>query len=130
MEQVTKSEIITDEDIKLLVHTFYAKVRADELLGPVFQPIIKDNWEPHLNRMVDFWSTILLYTHKYKDDPMPKHMQLPVGQHHFDRWLLLFNETLDALFFGETAENAKLRAASIAKIMMVIRARKDGPAVL
>lgn len=125
-----KNDIRTEEDISRLVHTFYGKVRADELLGPIFEPIIKDNWGPHLDRMVDFWSTILLYTHKYKDDPMPKHMQLPVEQHHFDHWLFLFNETLDALFAGEIAANAKLRAASIAKIMMVIRARKDGLRVL
>jgi hemoglobin len=125
-----KHDIKSEEDVSTLVHTFYAKVRADELLGPIFEPIIKDNWAPHLKRMVDFWSTILLYTHKYKDDPMPKHMQLPVEQRHFDRWLLLFNETLDSLFAGELVENAKLRAGSIAKIMMVIRARKDGLRVL
>ena len=61
---------------------------------------------------------------------MPKHLQLPVEQRHFDRWLSLFNETLDALFAGEVAENAKLRAASIARIMMVIRSRADGLPVL
>lgn len=123
-------DIGNEEDVANLVHTFYAKVRADELLGPIFEPIIKDNWDPHLKRMVDFWSTILLYTRKYNDDPMPKHMQLPVEKQHFDRWLFLFNETLDDLFAGEIAENAKLRAASIAKIMLVIRSRKDGLSVL
>lgn len=61
---------------------------------------------------------------------MPKHLQLPVEQRHFDRWLSLFNETLDALFAGEVAENAKLRAASIARIMMVIRSRAGGLPVL
>ncbi|MGN7204683.1 group III truncated hemoglobin [Pedobacter sp. SAFR-022] len=125
-----RTDIGNEDDVALLVHTFYAKVRADDLLGPIFEPIIKDNWAPHLNRMVDFWSTILLYTRKYKDDPMPKHLQLPVEQRHFDRWLSLFNETLDALFAGEVAENAKLRAASIARIMMVIRSRADGLPVL
>jgi hemoglobin len=129
MEQ-DKTDILHEEDVARLVHTFYTKVRADELLGPIFEPIIKDNWAPHLSRMVDFWSTILLYTRKYKDDPMPKHMQLPVEQRHFDRWLLLFNETLDSLFAGELTENAKLRAASIARIMMVIRSRADGLPIL
>jgi len=128
--EVDKTDITNEEDVTTLVHTFYAKVRADELLGPIFEPIIKDNWAPHLLRMVDFWSTILLYTRKYKDDPMPKHMKLPVEQRHFDRWLQLFNETLDALFAGEVTENAKLRAASIARIMMVIRSRADGLPVL
>jgi len=128
--ELDKTDIANEEDVTTLVHTFYAKVRADELLGPIFEPIIKDNWAPHLLRMVDFWSTILLYTRKYKDDPMPKHMKLPVEQRHFDRWLQLFNETLDALFAGEVTENAKLRAASIARIMMVIRSRADGLPVL
>lgn len=130
MDMELRTDIGNEDDVALLVHTFYAKVRADDLLGPIFEPIIKDNWAPHLNRMVDFWSTILLYTRKYKDDPMPKHLQLPVEQRHFDRWLSLFNETLDALFAGEVAENAKLRAASIARIMMVIRSRADGLPVL
>jgi len=128
--EVDKTDIVNEEDVTTLVHTFYVKVRADKLLGPIFEPIIKDNWAPHLLRMVDFWSTILLYTRKYKDDPMPKHMKLPVEQRHFDRWLHLFNETLDALFAGEVTENAKLRAASIARIMMVIRSRADGLPVL
>lgn len=130
MEKDIRADILNEDDVTLLVHRFYAKVRADELLGPIFEPIIKDNWGPHLNRMVDFWSTLLLYTRKYKDDPMPKHMQLPVEQRHFDRWLQLFNETLDALFAGEITENARLRAASIARIMMVIRSRADGLPVL
>lgn len=126
MGQVTKNDISTEADVSLLVNTFYGKVRADGLLGPIFEPIIKDNWAPHLNKMVDFWSTILLYTKKYKDDPMPKHRKLPVEQLHFDRWLFLFNQTIDELFAGEVAENARLRAASIAKIMLVIISREEG----
>lgn len=126
MGQVTKNDISTEADVSLLVNTFYGKVRADGLLGLIFEPIIKDNWAPHLNKMVDFWSTILLYTKKYKDDPMPKHRKLPVEQLHFDRWLFLFNQTIDELFAGEVAENARLRAASIAKIMLVIISREEG----
>lgn len=125
MGQVTKADIATEADVAVLVNTFYGKVRADRLLGPIFESIIKDNWAPHLNKMVDFWSTILLYTKKYKDDPMPKHRKLPVEQEHFDRWLFLFNQTIDELFAGEIAENARLRAESIAKIMLVIISRKD-----
>ena len=124
MSKQEKSDIVTETEVSLLVNTFYSKVRADILLGPIFEPIIKDNWAVHLNRMVDFWSTILLYTKKYKDDPMPKHRKLAVEQAHFDRWLYLFNQTIDELFEGEIAENARLRAASIAKIMMVIISRK------
>ncbi|MEJ5963153.1 group III truncated hemoglobin [Pedobacter immunditicola] len=115
------TDILTESDVKLLVNTFYDKVRKDEILAPVFEPIIKDNWEVHLSRMTDFWSTLLLYTKKYKDDPMPKHLPLQIGKDHFDRWLLLFNLTIDELFEGTIAENARKRANSIAKIMKAVK---------
>lgn len=119
--QYRKSDIITVTDVAMLVNQFYDKVRQDELLAPVFNSMIKDNWESHLNRMTDFWSTILLYTKTYKDDPMPKHLPLPVTKEHFDRWLDLFNQTLDELFEGSIADTAKKRAENIARIMMVVK---------
>ena len=115
------TDILTESDVRLLVNTFYDKVRKDEILAPVFEPIVKDNWEMHLSRMTDFWSTLLLYTKKYKDDPMPKHLPLPIGKDHFDRWLLLFNLTINELFEGTIAENARKRANSIAKIMKAVK---------
>jgi len=122
-----KDDILTEADVKLLVNTFYGKVRKDEILAPIFEPIIKDNWEPHLMRMTDFWSTILLYTKKYKDDPMPKHLPLPIDQVHFDRWLQLFNQTIGELFEGTIAQNASKRANSIAKIMMAVKGIPSSP---
>jgi len=119
--EIPETDILSEADVKLLVNTFYDKVRKDEILAPVFEPIIKDNWEMHLSRMIDFWSTLLLYTKKYKDDPMPKHLPLPIGKDHFDRWLLLFNLTIDELFEGTIAENARKRANSIAKIMKAVK---------
>jgi len=119
--EIPETDILSEADVKLLVNTFYDKVRKDEILAPVFEPIIKDNWEMHLSRMTDFWSTLLLYTKKYKDDPMPKHLPLPIGKDHFDRWLLLFNLTIDELFEGTIGENARKRANSIAKIMKAVK---------
>ena len=115
------ADICTEVDVAALVNTFYDKVRNDEMLAGVFNAIIKDNWPAHLNRMTDFWSTILLYTKTYKDDPLPKHLPLPVGREHFDRWLFLFNETIDELFEGEIANNARKRANSIATIMQAVK---------
>ena len=83
-------DILTETDVENLVNAFYEKIRQDELLADVFNAIIQDNWPAHLSRMTDFWTTILLYTRKYKDDPMPKHMPLPVGREHFQRWLMPF----------------------------------------
>jgi hemoglobin len=120
MQQKLK-DISTESDVTLLVNTFYTKVRGDALLFAVFDPIVKDNWDQHLQRMVDFWSTLLLYTKKFTDDPLKKHLPLPIDKIHFDRWLVLFNETIDELFKGQIAENAKKRANSIARIMKAVK---------
>lgn len=118
---VEKCDILNEADVAELVNVFYTKIRHDELLFSVFGPIIKDNWERHLEGMTDFWSTLLLYTRKYSDDPLDKHLPLPINKEHFDRWLYLFNETIDELFSGQIAENAKKRAFSIARIMKAVK---------
>lgn len=114
-------EIETEQDIELLVHSFYDKVRADKILFPVFDEIIQDNWPAHLEKMVRFWSTLLLYTRNYDGDPLTKHIPLPLTYVHFERWLGLFGETVDAHYIGIIAENAKKRANSIAKIMKAVK---------
>jgi hemoglobin len=116
-----KGDISTIADIEKLVYTFYDKVRANENLFAVFDPIIKDNWPAHLAKMVKFWSTLLLYTREYKDDPLTTHMPLPLTTQHFEIWLSLFHQTLNELFEGEIAENAKKRAFSIARIMKAVK---------
>lgn len=116
-----KQDIVTVADIEKLVYVFYDKVRADESLFAVFDPIVKDNWPSHLAKMVAFWSTLLLYTREYKSDPLTKHMPLLLTNQHFETWLALFNNTLDELFEGEITENAKKRAFSIAKIMKAVK---------
>ena len=83
---------ITEAMIERLVHAFYARVRADEVLGPVFDARILD-WEPHLSRMCAFWSSVTLMSGRYHGTPMAKHMPLPVDAGHFDRWLALFEQT-------------------------------------
>ncbi len=75
--------------IDRVVRHFYAQVRMDADLGPIFEARIKD-WEPHLGRMIDFWSSVMLRTGRYHGQPMPIHARLPVGGEHFDRWLALF----------------------------------------
>ena len=119
--QAENHDILNEADVEVLVNAFYTKVRQDELLFPVFDPVVKDNWEHHLKRMTDFWSTLLLYTRKFTDDPLTKHLPLPINKEHFDRWLQLFNETIDELFKGQIAENAKKRANSIARIMKAVK---------
>jgi hemoglobin len=83
---------IDEPMIERLVRAFYRKVRKDALLGPVFEARIQD-WEPHLQRMCAFWSSVALMSGRYHGSPMVKHLPLPVDAAHFDRWLALFEET-------------------------------------
>ena len=111
-----KREIINIRDIKFLVDSFYAKVREDELLGDIFNSVIQDRWPVHLEKMYRFWQTVLLEEHTYNGSPFPPHAGLPVEKKHFDRWLHLFNETVDEHFTGAIAEEAKWRAAKMAEM--------------
>lgn len=83
---------ITEAEISNLVETFYAKVRVDSEIGPIFNAIV-DDWPHHLALLKDFWSTVLLTSGRYKGDPMMKHLNLPLDPEHFSRWLAVFAET-------------------------------------
>lgn len=101
-------------DIKVLVDSFYEKVRADELLSPVFAArIADDDWGRHLQRMYDFWSSVLLREGNYLGNPFAKHIDLPISDEHFSSWITLFTATVDENFTGERADEAKLRAQKI-----------------
>ena len=83
---------IDEAMIARLVHAFYERVRTDAVLAPVFATRIAD-WDPHLARMVDFWTSVTLMSGRYHGQPMPKHAALDVDAAHFDRWLGLFERT-------------------------------------
>jgi hemoglobin len=78
--------------IERLIRAFYVRVQSDPVIGPVFVSRIKD-WEPHLQQMFAFWSSVTLMTGRYHGQPMRKHLPLPVDGRHFDRWLSLFEAT-------------------------------------
>ena len=109
-------EILNLEDIKVLVDTFYTKVQEDELLKDIFNDVIEDRWPQHLEKMYTFWQTVLLGEHTYYGAPFVPHTDLPVNKKHFARWSALFDETLDELFVGEKAEEAKWRAKKMAEM--------------
>lgn len=84
---------ITEGMIEQLVRAFYARIRADAMLGPIFAARIAD-WEPHLRQMFAFWSSVTLMTGRYKGRPVPAHVGLPgIGPEMFARWLGLFRAT-------------------------------------
>ncbi|GAB3202573.1 hemoglobin [Pontibacter aydingkolensis] len=114
-----KRDLENEEDIKLLVNTFYDAVNQDELLSPVFNGFAKVNWDTHLPLMYTFWSTVLLGSMAYKGQPFPKHVSLPIERHHFSRWVELFTKTIDKLFEGDKAAEAKQKAISIAQVFQM-----------
>jgi hemoglobin len=111
-----KKELKTRADIELMVDTFYKKVRKDELLGPVFHEVVGEQWSDHMDTMYRFWQTVLLHERTYFDNPFLPHANLPLTSVHFDRWLELFRESLDELFYGEIKEDAMTRSGQMAII--------------
>ena len=116
---------ITEAMIERVVDAFYAKVRTDELLAPVFNARIRD-WGPHLSRMYAFWSSVILMTGRYHGSPMAKHMPLPVDADHFDRWLALFEQTAREICPPEAAAHFVERARRIAESLELGMANVNG----
>jgi hemoglobin len=117
-----KSDITSRKDIELLVDTFYEKVRNNPELGYIFEDVAEINWGTHLPRMYSFWASILLGDHSYSGNPMQKHIALSklttITDKEFSMWLTLFRETVDELFSGKSAQEAKVRADNIARLML------------
>lgn len=117
-----RKEITDRNDIILLVDTFYQKVRNNPVIGFIFSDVAQVNWEKHLPVMYSFWSGILLSDHSYSGNPMMKHIELgrktEMSEKQFQEWLLLFNQTVDELFSGNKAQEAKTRAETIANLML------------
>ena len=101
---MVSSDRITEEEISNLVDRFYAKVRRDDVIGPIFNAMI-DDWPFHLAKLKDFWSTVMLRTGRYKGDPMMVHLPLPLDPEHFHRWLTLFAETANEVMPPEHANS-------------------------
>lgn len=105
---------IDEAMIEALVHRFYARVREDTLLGPIFEERIAD-WGPHLERMCAFWSSVALMTGRYHGQPMRMHLPLPVDAGHFDRWLALFEAAAGEICPPAAAAHFMERARRVAE---------------
>lgn len=120
MEADAGPGVTSEAEIETLVRAFYTKVRADAELGPIFDRVIGDNWEPHLHKMFGFWSSVMLTTGRYKGQPMRAHLKLKtVTPEHFNRWLTLFRETAEEICAPETAERFVEKAARIAESLQL-----------
>lgn len=112
-------DITSRKDIELMVNIFYASVREDTVLGPIFNGVIQNNWDTHLDTMYRFWQTVLLHEFAYKGSPFSPHRSLSIEEHHFDRWRYHFNTTIDQNFSGKIANEAKWRASKMAQMFML-----------
>jgi hemoglobin len=108
------TDITSEADVRRLVDEFYAAIRADALLNPIFSDVAKVDWAAHLPKMYAFWNGLILGKPGYAGAPFPPHTVLPVGREHFARWVALFHETVDANFAGPAAKRARDAASSIA----------------
>jgi hemoglobin len=111
---------ITEEDIAILVPDFYARVREDPVLGPVFDTAI-GNWPEHLEKLKAFWSSVMLNSGRYKGQPMLAHIrhQAAMKPENFARWLQIWNETSSELLSPEVAASLQSRAGRIAESLQL-----------
>lgn len=114
VQQLRDETGIDEAMIDALVEAFYARVRDDGLIGPIFASRITD-WAPHLAQMKLFWSSVALSTGVYQGRPMPKHLPLPIDARHFDRWLEIFVATANELCPPVAAKHFIERARRIAE---------------
>ncbi len=114
-----KLDHITEASIKQLVDNFYIKIRQDTELGPIFNQAIGHSdaeWQPHLEKLYAFWSSVMLASRRYHDNPMKKHIDLPpFDLSLFDRWLELFAETAHELYTNDIAINYQVKSRNIAR---------------
>ena len=113
-----KSDIKNLDDIKKMVDTFYLKIREDEILASIFNDKIQDRWPTHLEKMYVFWETILLDKHSYQGSPFAPHVKMELEKEHFDKWITLFQQTIDQLFDGPKAFETKWRAEKMAEMFL------------
>lgn len=115
------SDIESKEDVLKLVTLFYEKAIPDETIGHFFTKVMQLDFEKHIPKIAEFWSGILLGNSEYRGNPMEAHVKLnqlsPMEQQHFDRWLLLWKETISENFSGPKADEASSRAETIAQLM-------------
>ncbi len=112
----SKYDLATEDDIMLMVDSFYAKVNEDDILAYVFNDFAQVDWDLHLPKMYAFWNTLIFAKKDYKGNPFAHHIPLPIQKEHFNRWLALFEENMDQSFEGPIAETTKARAQSIAQV--------------
>jgi len=123
--EIAENSVVDDSLIMKLMRAFYARVRVDPLIGPIFNARIED-WEPHLARIGDFWSAVMSRSGRYQGQPMRLHLPLPIDAQHFDRWLELFDATAREVCSAAVAEQFMQRARTIGRSLEMGIAAANG----
>lgn len=112
--------MIDEADIRPLVERFYARVRIDPELGPVFAAVVHD-WPDHHRRLTDFWSSVMLASGRYKGNPVALHMRYAefLTAERFERWLALWRATSNELLPPDAAIAVQAKAARIAESLQL-----------
>ena len=131
----SRNDIKNEKDIEVLVNAFYDEVKKDEVIGYIFHDVIGEDWSHHMPIMYSFWGMVLLGKSGYTGNPVKKHVTVdravPLHQAHYERWLQLWNTTVDSLFAGEKADEAKKRAAIMMQLIsMKVQAARDNKSIL
>lgn len=116
---------ISEPGIAQLVHRFYGKARRDPIIGPVFESAV-ENWDEHLRKLCDFWSSVMLTTGRYKGNPMAAHIKQPIAPGFFDRWLGLWGDTASEVFAPDAAEQFKFKAERITESLQLAMFYRPG----
>lgn len=115
---------LNEESIATLVDRFYAKVRVDQLLGPVFNGFIGDHWPEHLATLTNFWTSVLLASGRYKGNPMMAHIPIPqMDQQHFSRWIELWRETTAEVLGPEISQALVAKASTMGERLVEVSTR-------
>lgn len=122
-------DIASRDDISSLIVEFYTRAYRDELLQPMFVDVAQMDLAAHLPVMCDFWTTVLFGARIYHGGAYAPHARLhalsPLTSRHFERWLAIWERTVDDMYAGDVADTAKDRARSIAQ---AFHARLTNPA--
>lgn len=129
MTETARLDHVDEDSIRRLVDAFYVKVRDDAELGPVFAGVIRGDWQPHLDKMYAFWSSVMLKSGHYKGNPVIKHAAIPTMKPElFARWLTLFHATCGEQFDDTVSAEFRVRAERIAEsLKLALFYRPDRP---
>ncbi|KUL94243.1 hemoglobin [Bosea sp. WAO] len=110
---------VSEPLVERIVHDFYALIRQDAVLGPIFEERIGDGWDAHLATMVDFWSSLTLMSGRYGGKPHVAHFGLGLTMEHFEHWLVLFEGVVNAHCAGPAAALFIGRARRVADSLQI-----------